>query len=196
LRDRESIGIYSIISEKRRRQFSHGRDIPGTSAEICKDLLVEPARGIDVTRREWLTLFVALEGAPDGLDPVRIQKGMFLFAMESNVPTRDRYEFKPYDYGPMSAAIYQDLDLLVERGLIERVPVPGKNWSRFRATSRGHEAGQEALAKAEAERRLDAARRLYDIKQRVAGLPFNALLASVYHDYPEYAVKSVFVGAG
>jgi hypothetical protein len=146
-----------------------------------------------VTRREWLTLFVAFEGAPDGLDPVRIQKGMFLFAMEAGVPARERYGFKPYDYGPMSAAIYRDLDALVERELIERTAVKGKSWSQFRATNLGHEAGRDALAKAQAERRLEAARLLYDIKQRVANLPFNELLTNVYRDYPEYAVKSVFL---
>jgi hypothetical protein len=31
-------------------------------------------------RRDWLLLFAAYEGAPDGLDPIRFQKGLFLFA--------------------------------------------------------------------------------------------------------------------
>ena len=131
-----------------------------------------------------------MEGAPDGLDPVRIQKGMFLFAMQADVPTREKYEFEPYDYGPMSAGIYRDLDTLVRDGLVSRIDV--KNWSRFRATPTGVKAGEAALTKAEAEGRYDAATMLHAIKRRVAGLPFNELLEGVYEEFPEYATRSVF----
>ncbi len=146
----------------------------------------------DVRRREWLTLFVALEGAADGLDPVRIQKGMFLFTMRANVPAREKYGFKPYDYGPMSAGIYRDLDVLVRDGLVARIDVEGKSWSRFRATPKGVRVGERALEKAQAEGRLEAAQMLHEIKRRVAGLPFNELLEGVYDEFPEYATKSVF----
>ena len=77
-------------------------------------------------RRDWLLLFAAYKGAPDGLDPIRFQKGLFLFAQRARVPARSKYEFKPYVYGPMSRGIYDDLDHLVDEGLIERVPVPGQ----------------------------------------------------------------------
>src|ERR1700689_4427203 len=69
-------------------------------------------RGRAVKRRDWLLLFAAYEGAPDGLDPIRFQKGLFLFARRARVPARSNYTFKPYDYGPMSTAIYNDLDRL------------------------------------------------------------------------------------
>lgn len=72
-------------------------------------------------RRDWLLLFAAYEGAPDGLDPIRFQKGLFLFAKRARAPERSKYVFKPYDYGPMSAGIYSDLDRLVNEGLLERV---------------------------------------------------------------------------
>ncbi len=51
-------------------------------------------------RRDWLLLYAAYEGAPDGLDPIRFQKGLFLFAQRAQVPARSKYTFKPYDYGP------------------------------------------------------------------------------------------------
>ena len=145
-----------------------------------------------MTRRDWLALFVALEGAPDGLDPVRIQKGLFLFAMEGDVPARERYRFKPYDYGPMSAAIYSDLDALVREGLVQRAEVPGKRWARYAATDAGLQAGSRAVKRAQDEGQLPAAQTLHRIKQKVSELPVNVLLTQIYEDYPEFATNSVF----
>lgn len=79
-------------------------------------------------------LFIAFEGAPRGLDPVRLQKGMFLFAQETDVPARQKYEFRAYNYGPMSPDIYSDIDKLVASGLVEPVAVEGQSWSRYRPT--------------------------------------------------------------
>jgi hypothetical protein len=39
-------------------------------------------------QRDWLLLFAAYEGAPDGLDPIRFQKGLFLFAKRAHAPER------------------------------------------------------------------------------------------------------------
>lgn len=145
-----------------------------------------------MSRLEWLALFVALEGAPDGLDPVRIQKGMFLFAMEGPAPQDEKYLFRPYDYGPMSPAIYEDLDVLVLQGLVDAESVPGKRWSVYRATEHGLRAGREALTRAAANGQMAAVAALYEVKHRVAALPFNQLFDDVYDEYPEYAVNSVF----
>jgi uncharacterized protein YwgA len=136
-------------------------------------------------------LFIAFEGAPRGLDPVRLQKGLFIFAAETDVPAAEKYEFRPYNYGPMSRDIYGDVDQLVAEGLVERVPVEGQSWSRYRPTRRGVERGSELLADAKA-RHLDAARKLYDTKGTVASMTFDALLEDVYDRYPDYATQSVF----
>jgi hypothetical protein len=78
-----------------------------------------------MTRRDWLLVLCAYEGAPSGLDPVRLQKGMFLFARTGVVPVHEQYQFKPYDYGPMSSMIYRDLDELVTEGFLVRHSVAG-----------------------------------------------------------------------
>ena len=136
-----------------------------------------------VTPRDWLLLFVAFEGAPRGLDPVRLQKGMFLFAQETDVPSGEKYSFRPYNYGPMSADIYSDLDELVARGLVEEVPVEGQSWSRYRPTKEGVQLGVELLDDAKAEHD-DAARHLFDTKRSVATMSFNALLEDVVRPIP------------
>lgn len=143
-------------------------------------------------RRDWLLLFAAYEGAPDGLDPIRFQKGMFLFAQRASAPARSKYAFKPFDYGPMSTAIYSDLDRLVNDGLLERVPVHGKRWSRYRPSKVTFREGQRILKQAEDEKLLDAARELFRIKQEVSKLGFSELLERVYTEHPEFAVNSIF----
>jgi uncharacterized protein YwgA len=143
-------------------------------------------------RRDWLLLFAAYQGAPDGLDPVRFQKGLFLFSQRSRVPKRSKYSFKPYDYGPMSPGIYFDLDKLVDEGLLERVAVRGKSWSRYKPTKVTFAEGERLLEQAEGEGQLDAARELFEIKKEVSSVGFSELLERVYAEHPEFAVNSVF----
>ena len=143
-----------------------------------------------MTRRNWLLLYFALKGAPGGLDPVRIQKGMFLFAQEGDLPDNEVYTFAPYSYGPMSPQIYSDLEYLEATGLIRGEPVPGYTWKRYTVTTAGMETARHLLEEADG----GAARKLYEIKQGVAGKTFNALLRDVYARYPDYATRSVFSG--
>jgi hypothetical protein len=108
------------------------------------------------------------------------------------VPERSKYVFKPYDYGPMSAGIYNDLDRLVEEGLLEPVPVPGKSWSRYKPTKVTFREGQRILKQAEDEKLVGAAQELFKIKQDVSSVGFNELLELVYAEHPEFAVNSIF----
>ncbi len=143
-------------------------------------------------RRDWLLLFAAYKGAPDGLDPIRFQKGLFLFSRRAQVPERSKYVFEPRIYGPMSTGIYRDLGLLVDEGLLEPVPVPGKHWSRYKPTAVTFRAGERILERAEEEQLKDAARTLFEIKQEVASVGFSELLERVYTEHPEFAVNSIF----
>src|ERR1700704_1632927 len=72
---------------------------------------LSPARSL-IARSEWLILFTAFEGVPDGLDPVRLQQGLFLFSRCPGVPPRSKYVFRPGIYGPISDDLYDDLDRL------------------------------------------------------------------------------------
>src|SRR5262249_684064 len=95
--------------------------------------------------RDRLLLFIALHAPPRGLDPVRLQKGMFLDAEEGDAGETEKYAFVPYNYGPMSAQIYTDLGDLVSEGFVEAKPVEGQSWSRYMATDKGLEQGRELL---------------------------------------------------
>jgi hypothetical protein len=144
-----------------------------------------------MTARDWLLLLIAAQGAPGGLDPVRLQKGMFLLAEGASLPARERYRFVPYNYGPMSAAIYGDAEALVRAGLAERRAVPGYSWTRVAVTAAGR-ARARALAAHDASVTPSRARRVAQIKREIAGLGFSALLREIYRRYPEFAARSAF----
>ncbi len=145
-----------------------------------------------MSRRDWLLILCAYRGAPEGLDPVRLQKGLFLFARSCDRPARERYDFRPYDYGPMSPQIYSDLDALVSEGLLAAHEVPGKHWSRYATTDCGRAAAAVKLKALVNERDKRSAQQLYEIKQSIANMSFNELLERVYEEYPDMAVNSVF----
>lgn len=144
-----------------------------------------------MTRRDWLLLLIGLEGAPEGLDPVRVQKGMFLLAREGGLAGAERYAFRAYNYGPMSPRLYRDLDGLVRRGLVERLPVRGYGWSRVTVTPAGADHVSRLHAEAGPAARASI-ERLAAIKRTIVGLSFSELLETVYSRYPAYASRSVF----
>lgn len=146
-----------------------------------------------MTASDWLTLLIAYKGAPDGLDPVRVQKAMFLFREDGSValPAMQKYDFVAYNYGPMSKGVYADLDLLVAEGVVSRETVPGQTWCRFRATGKGLLKGQEIAERAAGENPA-AAVRLFEIKQLVARKTFNELVEYVYDRHPEMEERSIF----
>jgi hypothetical protein len=136
-----------------------------------------------VKQRDWLLLL--LDG---GMDPIRIQKGMFLFAMESGAPASEVYQFEPYNWGPFSRAIYGDLETLEAQGLIERVPVMGATYARYRRTPDGEAAASRLAAKANPE----WLSYLLDLRGKITNASFDRLLRAVYKQYPEYATRSIF----
>jgi uncharacterized protein YwgA len=144
-----------------------------------------------MTPADWLLLLVALDAPPAGLEPVRVQKALFLLAREGGIPRRERYWFVPYNYGPMSPRIYRDVEALARRGLLELVPVSGYAWGRVRATEAGRRRAEEIVAQAGARERRGLAA-LSRIRTLVTSLGFADLLETIYDRHPEYAVRSVF----
>ena len=143
---------------------------------------------------DWLLLLVALDAPPGGLEPVRVQKALFLLAREGGLPRSERYWFVPYNYGPMSPRIYRDVEALARRGLLERLPVPGYAWGRVRATEEGRRRA-EALATEAGGARGRSLEALRAIRDLVTSLSFADLLETIYERHPEYAVRSVFRGS-
>ncbi|HEX8121995.1 MAG TPA: hypothetical protein VF549_12090 [Solirubrobacteraceae bacterium] len=144
-----------------------------------------------MTPADWLLVLVALDAPPAGLEPVRVQKALFLLAREGGLPRAERYWFVPYNYGPMSPRIYRDVEALARRGLVERVPVPGYTWGRVRATPEGRCRAERLVADA-TDRERRSLQALRGIRELVTSLSFADLLETIYDRHPQYAVRSVF----
>lgn len=144
-----------------------------------------------MTRRDWLMLLIAHDTSQRGLEPVRVQKALFLLAHEGDIPPAERYRFVPYNYGPMSVRVYRDVAALVAAGLVEPVAVPGYTWQPVRATPAGRQHAAALEAAASPADRLGIAR-LHAIHHLVTALGFAELLETIYRRYPEFASRSVF----
>jgi uncharacterized protein YwgA len=135
-------------------------------------------------RRDWLLLAIG-----DRMEPIQVQKTLFKFAVEGGVPESQAYAFEPYNWGPCSFQIYEDLEELVCSGLVEAVP-SGRGWSSYRAAPKGRAMIDQLRKGAEPPllKKLDAAR------DYVVTRDFVTLLRDVYQDYPKFATKSLFRG--
>lgn len=133
-------------------------------------------------KRDWLLLAIA-----DRMQPIQVQKTLFKFAKESGIPKRQQYLFQPYDWGPCSFEIYDDLGELRELGLIETTP-SGRGWNSYQVTSKGKKAAEEIKDKANHELVMA----LDNSREWVKSRSFSKLLKDVYDQYPEFATESLF----
>lgn len=139
--------------------------------------------------REWLLLLLSTEplsaDGPEELDPIRIQKAMFLLSQRG--PARGLYAFRPYNWGPFSRAVYDDLDSLQEQGLLEARSVPGRSWRMFRTTAAGDERAAQIARRLEPQHIEWLARTREFVTQR----SFVRLLHDIYREYPQYSGRSL-----
>jgi uncharacterized protein len=133
-------------------------------------------------RRDWLLVAIA-----DRMAPIQVQKTMFKFAQEAGAPQVEIYDFEPYNWGPCSFAIYDDLGEMRDEDLIRFEP-SGRGWNTYRTTAAGNERIEvlRSVADPHLLAELDKAR------EYVVRRPFARLLHDVYADYPEYATQSLF----
>lgn len=144
-----------------------------------------------MTPSDWLLILIAARPTRQGLDPIRLQKGMFLLAREGGLAARERYWFVPYNYGPMSPALYRDLERLEEEGLVERSLVLDESWRRLTATEAGMERARR-LRRGARRHSPEAVAELSRIKRAIVRMTFAELIADVYRRYPYFARRSVF----
>ncbi|MFI4990289.1 MAG: hypothetical protein ACHQHO_05170 [Solirubrobacterales bacterium] len=145
-----------------------------------------------IARSDWLLLFIAFEGAPEGLDPVRIQEGLFLFSRCPGAPPGSHYAFEPGIYGPISDDLDSDLDRLADDGWFELVPVKGAHWRLHKPTDATFDRARRILRRTDDEGLLDAVRELFEVKRYVSSVAFGELLEHLYTEHPDFAVNSVF----
>jgi hypothetical protein len=193
------------------------------SAEL-KESIEKEAAILPLTKRVHLLLLLLWSSGKRGIvgesiqGIVRIMKLLFLMKMDAGLDKYvvDYYTFAPYKQGPFEKAVYEDLDALVERNLIERKPVEEsqlgpesrlpkeleieesidfdrvKNNAIYTLTDTGK---KYARAFSKGAEQIDPAilRAIKDIKSNWASQPLIHLLKYVYKKYPEYTIKSEII---
>lgn len=142
-------------------------------------------------KKDWTLLALALaDGKP--LSPVQLQKAVFLFQkmMPEETVTADYYNFTPYNYGPFSSAVYDDVNTLAEEGLAKVSYVASQGYRDYSATPEGVAAGKELAAKLPKDTAEYAGTLIDWVRQQ----SFTSLVSAVYQKFPEYKVNSVFRG--
>jgi len=164
------------------------------------DIALDPVTGLHFSGRQLtpsrahlLPLLLAADKSAtqeetQPLDRLRMQKGIFLLEQRGPLGWRDMYTYKPYNWGPYSPALADDLELLVRSGYLHKVPTPG-GYAAYRTTTLGDTAATRYLDELPSGV-LDYIR---DVRKFVTTRTFGKLLRDVYAAFPEYATKSRLV---
>ena len=143
------------------------------------------------TRTDWLLRFIAGADGDDGdLDRIHIMKGMFLFQEEHSPPSEVNYRFRPYDYGPFTSEIYDDLTALKAEGHLRAFEdgfAPGRE-RYYRVSASGREYLQRVAFDDEHEQVV------LSVRREISGLNFHDLLKRVYRAHPASAARSIARG--
>ena len=116
-------------------------------------------------------------------------KGLFIFSQEvkkDSVKENSLYEFIPYNYGPCSFEIYEDLRFLTHLGLLFPKFIEGQNWKYYSLSKKGK------LLDKQIKIDIKAFKFLKEIKDFIIETPFSLLLKAIYKEYPKFAVNSIF----
>jgi len=143
-----------------------------------------------MTPRDWTLLVIA---AAEGktLQPVQLQKALFLLGKRltpQQRQTHEFYEFTAYDYGPFDSTIYTDAESLEAEGLIAITRPPVSRYKLYQAT----EEGLKRAAEVRAGLQPLAVEYVAKVVQVVRALSFNDLVSAIYKAYPEMRENSVF----
>lgn len=149
-----------------------------------------------------LALLYAAGGKIDGR--TRFQKLAFLADQQLEAFDIDAYEFIAYDYGPFAKNLYENLNWLEEKRLVESSKsrtFGGDERYDYRLTEKGKKSFERNVPVSddgtsadlrESQRKLKI---IYEVAEDVISeynqMPISNLIHRVYDEYPEYAKNSV-----
>lgn len=140
-----------------------------------------------MNKKDWTLLAIAsAHGEP--VDPLQLQKSLFLLGEMLKRQVGTFYHFKPYHYGPFDAQVYRDAEELENQGLV--TVSRGGSVRRYQVTPQGLEAALRLRQEAPAR----AVKYLEEVVQWARSLSFQDLVRAIYTRFPEYRTNSVFVG--
>ena len=109
-----------------------------------------------------------------------------VFLIKKEVGDDFPYNFIPYDYGPCSFEVYEDLSFLIEEGLVNENKK--NNFSTYSVASSYEELVKKMINRLDPQIR-DA---ILKIKKQFNKLTYYALIYYVYQKYPQLTKASRF----
>jgi uncharacterized protein len=131
---------------------------------------------------------IAGEGETQPLDRVRMQKAVFLAEQRGPAEWRLLYEFVPYNWGPFSRDLQDDLAVLVSEGRLDLLRTHTGQYRSYVASGSVRTEVDRILLSLE-PRKVNFLR---SIRRFVVTRSFERLLRDVYGAYPSYSTKSQF----
>ncbi len=115
---------------------------------------------------------------------IKLMKEAFLLKME--ITDQFQYNFVPYDFGPCSFEIYEDLNSLIRGGIIKEEK--NNNFSIYSVASSYEEVVKKLINNLDQKTKETILR----IKKDFNRLTYYALIAHIYHKYPGFTKASKF----
>lgn len=142
-----------------------------------------------IMKRKELNLVVLSFAAGSPLTPVQLQKSVFLiWKYYPNIIEAPNYNFQPYHYGPFDVDVYNDAELLAQQGLVQIINGQGLVRNLYTITPLGLEKAESVKLSLEPNIKDFIAK----VVTWVRGLSFETLISSIYKQFPEYKVNSIF----
>ena len=141
-----------------------------------------------MNRDEYMLAAMAMAGR-DPLSPVQVQK--YFFLLDKNVGDAMggvQFDFEPYDFGPFDKSVYEALDSLRARGLVEIEGDLSRGVRMYRLTEDGFHEAEEPMKKIPAYAQTYA----QEVAAWMRPLPFSQLVSAIYDAYPDMKVNSIF----
>lgn len=144
----------------------------------------------EITERQRFVLAALATDPGAKFAPVQVQKLFFLLDENlSGAIGGSQFAFEPYDYGPFDKAVYRELEILQNQGLVNiEQDGPSAGQRRYSLTPRGQQAGEQVLS----ELPEFARKYMTDLSAWVRSLSFARLVGSIYKAYPHMRENSVF----
>lgn len=144
-----------------------------------------------------LALLYAADGRIKGR--TRFQKLAFLADQELDEKGIDPYDFIPYDYGPFDSSLYDELEWLEERALVNVTKTKtygGDSRYDYRLTKKGWRSFNRNLPKTDSsDRNVQKLQTIYEVAKEIIekynDIPLSNLIDYIYTEYPRYAQNSV-----
>jgi DNA-binding MarR family transcriptional regulator len=146
---------------------------------------IEEVKEIPKDRKKWILSLLYLANEIKGI--TRFMKYLFLMKREYEID--NEYNFIPYNHGPCSFEVYEDLEKLERMGLIEieveiYEPKIAGDWQivkKIKLTKKGKEIAEKIYNELDNLTKV----KLDELVKRFSRYTFAGLISYVYNKYPD-----------